>query len=51
MPAACRPWCRTDEGGLLPHPDALTVNGKSIGDNCKGVENLDPKVICPSTSR
>ncbi len=31
--------------GLLPHPDALTVNGKSIGDNCKGVENLNTEVI------
>ena len=33
------------KAGLLPNPDALTVNGKAIGDNCKGVENLDPKVI------
>ena len=31
--------------GLLPHPDALTVNGKSMGDNCKGVENLNTAVI------
>lgn len=31
--------------GLLPHPDALTVNGRSIGDNCRAAENLDPKVI------
>ena len=31
--------------GLLPHPDTLTVNGKSIGDNCKGVENLNTEVI------
>ena len=23
------------KAGLLPHPDALTVNGKSIGENCK----------------
>ncbi|WP_214473057.1 IlvD/Edd family dehydratase [Mesorhizobium sp. dw_380] len=31
------------KGGLLPHPDALTVNGNSIGDNCKAavVENAD----------
>lgn len=31
------------KGGLLPHPDALTVNGKTMGDNCKGAvnENLD----------
>jgi dihydroxy-acid dehydratase len=30
---------------LLPHPDARTVNGKSIGENCANVENLDVKVI------
>jgi dihydroxy-acid dehydratase len=33
------------KAGLLPNPDALTVNGKSIGENSKGVENLDLKVI------
>jgi dihydroxy-acid dehydratase len=33
------------KGGLLPHPAALTVNGASIGDNCRGVENLDHEVI------
>ncbi|SDA95019.1 IlvD/Edd family dehydratase [Mesorhizobium qingshengii] len=33
------------KGGLLPHPDALTVNGKSIGDNCKGVVNENIDVI------
>ncbi|UVC15726.1 IlvD/Edd family dehydratase [Mesorhizobium onobrychidis] len=29
--------------GLLPHPDAMTVNGKTMGDNCSGAvnENLD----------
>lgn len=32
---------------LLPNPDAKTVNGKSIGENCAGVENLDEKVIRP----
>ncbi|HHZ08640.1 MAG TPA: dihydroxy-acid dehydratase family protein [Rhizobiales bacterium] len=31
--------------GLLPHPDAITVNGRSIGDNCRAAENLDVKVI------
>ncbi|MEO3998018.1 IlvD/Edd family dehydratase [Mesorhizobium sp. CAU 1732] len=31
--------------GLLPYPDAKTVNGKTIGDNCATAENLDPKVI------
>lgn len=31
------------KAGLLPHPDAMTVNGKTMGDNCKGAvnENLD----------
>jgi dihydroxy-acid dehydratase len=33
------------KAGLLPHPDALTVNGRSIGENCGAAENLDPKVI------
>lgn len=31
----------------LPHPSALTVNGKSIGINCEGVENLNTDVIRP----
>ncbi|MBZ3693988.1 IlvD/Edd family dehydratase [Phyllobacterium calauticae] len=31
----------------LPHPSALTVNGKSIGTNCEGVENLNTDVIRP----
>jgi dihydroxyacid dehydratase/phosphogluconate dehydratase len=35
------------QANLLPYPAARTVNGKSIGDNCKDVENLDPKVIRP----
>jgi dihydroxy-acid dehydratase len=30
---------------LLPHPDAITANGKSIGENCGKAENLDTKVI------
>ena len=30
---------------LLPHPDALTVNGKTMGENCKGVDNENPDVI------
>ncbi|MER8385666.1 dihydroxy-acid dehydratase family protein [Mesorhizobium sp. M1428] len=31
------------KGGLLPYPEAVTVNGKTIGDNCSGAvnENLD----------
>jgi dihydroxy-acid dehydratase len=39
--------CELLKAGLLPHPDALTVNGKSIGDNCRAVENFDTKVIRP----
>ncbi|MBA8899621.1 IlvD/Edd family dehydratase [Phyllobacterium sp. P30BS-XVII] len=31
----------------LPHPSALTVNGKSIDTNCEGVENLNTDVIRP----
>jgi dihydroxy-acid dehydratase len=33
------------KAGLLPHPEAVTANGKTIGDNCADVENLDHKVI------
>ena len=33
------------KAGLLPHPVALTVNGASIGDNCRDVENLNHEVI------
>ncbi|MGB3833689.1 MAG: IlvD/Edd family dehydratase [Mesorhizobium sp.] len=35
------------KAGLLPHPDALTVNGRTMGENCAGAENLDGKVIRP----
>ena len=35
------------KAGLLPHPDAKTANGRSIGENCAATENLDPKVIRP----
>lgn len=31
--------------GKLPHPGALTANGKSIGDNCKDAEIILPDVI------
>lgn len=31
--------------GLLPHPDALTVNGKSIGENCANKRSLHADVI------
>ncbi|WP_342239622.1 IlvD/Edd family dehydratase [Inquilinus sp. OTU3971] len=36
------------KAGLLPHPDAITVNGRAIGDNCRAVENLNPDVIRPA---
>ncbi|MCA1244699.1 dihydroxy-acid dehydratase family protein [Stappia stellulata] len=35
------------KANALPHPQALTVNGRSLGDNCREVENLDPRVIRP----
>jgi dihydroxy-acid dehydratase len=33
------------KAGLLPHPDALTANGRTIGENCRDAENLDTAVI------
>ncbi len=36
------------KAGLLPHPDAVTANGRSIGDNCRAVETLDTDVIRPA---
>src|SRR5882757_8424521 len=33
------------KGKLLPYPEAMTVNGKTIGDNCKGVVNENTDVI------
>ncbi|MEP9386232.1 IlvD/Edd family dehydratase [Mesorhizobium sp. KR9-304] len=35
------------KANLLPHPDALTVNGRTMGENCKGVANENPDVIHP----
>jgi len=35
------------KAGLLPHPGAVTANGRTIGDNCANAENLDTKVIRP----
>lgn len=35
------------ENGKLPHPGAMTVNGQTIGDNCRGQETLDRNVIFP----
>ncbi len=33
------------EAGLLPHPGALTANGKAIGENCGGRKSESPDVI------
>ena len=35
------------EAGLLPHPNALTVNGKSMAENCGHVRTESPDVIFP----
>ncbi|MDG1377430.1 MAG: dihydroxy-acid dehydratase family protein [Yoonia sp.] len=31
--------------GLLPHPDAITVNGRSMGENCAHLRTKDARVI------
>lgn len=36
-------------GGLLPHPDAMTANGRTIGENCEAVVTADSAVIRPVT--
>jgi dihydroxy-acid dehydratase len=33
------------KAGMLPNPDAVTVNGKSMGDNCRNAEIVNPEVI------
>ena len=40
---------RLGEAGGLPHPDALTANGKSIWDNVKDAAIHDEEVIRPLT--
>ncbi|KAL7421496.1 hypothetical protein Q5752_004383 [Cryptotrichosporon argae] len=37
------------EHSKLPHPDALTVSGKTIGENCRGELSPDRRVIVPFT--
>ncbi|WP_233855823.1 IlvD/Edd family dehydratase [Paraburkholderia sp. HD33-4] len=44
LPAVLR---RLGEANLLPHPDALTVNGKSLWDNVKDAPNTNDEVIRP----
>ena len=33
------------DAGLLPHPDAPTINGLTIGENCRAAETRDRRVI------
>jgi len=44
LPAVLR---RLGEHGLLPNPDALTVNGKTIWDNVREAPNYNDEVIRP----
>ncbi|MFJ4432233.1 IlvD/Edd family dehydratase [Pseudomonas sp. NPDC089395] len=44
LPAVIR---RLGEHALLPNPDALTANGKSLWDNCQGAPLYDDEVIRP----
>src|SRR4051812_48482921 len=42
LPAVLR---RMGEAGLLPHPEALTVNGKTLWENVKEAPNTNDEVI------
>ncbi|MES2350475.1 MAG: IlvD/Edd family dehydratase, partial [Pseudomonadota bacterium] len=44
LPGAIR---RMGEGNFVPHPDALTVNGNSLWENCKDAPIYDDEVIRP----
>src|SRR6516164_10156252 len=44
LPAVLR---RLGEHGLLPHPDALTVNGRSLWDNVREAPSYNDEVIRP----
>jgi L-arabonate dehydrase len=48
LPAVMR---RLGEAGLLPHPDALTVNGRAFGTTCHDAPIYNDEVIRPWTSR
>ena len=43
----CQRSLKLNEADLLPHPDALTVNGSTIGANCSDAKVLDQRVIWP----
>ncbi len=38
------------DAGLLPHPDAITVNGKTMGNNCSTRRSQNSDVIKPVSS-
>ena len=42
VPAVVGELIRND---LLPHPDVITVNGRTMGDNCAGAETTNDDVI------
>ena len=44
VPAVIAELIRND---LLPHPDALTANGKTMGENCANAQILNDDVIRP----
>ncbi len=44
LPAVLR---RLGENGLLPHPDALTVNGQTLWDNVRDAPSYNDEVIRP----
>ncbi|WP_118182662.1 IlvD/Edd family dehydratase [Paraburkholderia phosphatilytica] len=44
LPAVIR---RLGEANLLPHPDALTANGRTLWDNCQDAPLYDEEVIRP----
>ncbi len=37
------------EAGLLPHPDVLTANGRTLADNCAGRHSSNAQVIRPAS--
>jgi dihydroxy-acid dehydratase len=35
------------KAGLLPHPDVVTANGRTMRENCEAAANINPAVIRP----